>query len=54
MNKADSDRIHELCSLIAVEQDRHKFLQLCEELNRVLAVKRERPENNRLSDEMSD
>jgi hypothetical protein len=54
MNKADSDRIHELCSLIAVEQDRHKFLQLCEELNRVLAVKRERLQNNRLSDEMSD
>jgi hypothetical protein len=54
MNKADSDRIHELCSLIAVEQDRYKFLQLCEELNRVLAVKRERLQNNRLSDEMSD
>jgi hypothetical protein len=54
MNKADSDRIHELCSLIAVEQDRQKFLQLCEELNRILTVKRERLENNKLSDEMSD
>jgi len=54
MNKADSDRIHDLCSLIAVEQDRRKFLLLCEELNRVLAVERERLENNRLSDEMSD
>ena len=54
MNKAESDRIHELCSLIAVEQDRQKFLQLCEELNRILAVKRERLENNKLSDEMSD
>jgi hypothetical protein len=54
MNKADSDRIHELCSRIAVEQDRHKFLQLCEELNRVLAVEGERLPNNRLSDEMSD
>ena len=54
MNKADSDRIHELCSLIAVEQDRQKFLQLCEELNRILGVKRERLENNKLSDEMTD
>jgi hypothetical protein len=54
MNKTESDRIHELCSLIAVEQDRHKFLQLCEELNRILAVKRERLQNNKPSDEMSD
>jgi len=54
MNKADSDRIHELCSLIAVEQDRQKFLQLCEELNRILGVKRERLENKKLSDEMTD
>jgi len=54
MNKADSDRIHELCSLIAVEQDRQKFLQLCEELNRILAVKRERLQKNKLSDEISD
>jgi hypothetical protein len=54
MNKADSDRIHELCSLIAVEQDRQKFLQLCEELNRILGVKRERLQNNKLGDEMSD
>ena len=41
-------------SLIAVEQDRQKFLQLCEELNRILAVKRERLQNNQPSDEMSD
>jgi hypothetical protein len=54
MNKADSDRIHELCSLIAVEQDRQKFLQLCQELNRILDVKRERLQNNKVSDEMSD
>ncbi len=39
MNQADSDRIHELCSLIAVEQDREKFLALVEELNRLLAAK---------------
>ena len=54
MNKADSDRIHELCSLIAVEQDRQKFLQLCEELNRILGVKRERLRNNEPGDELSD
>ncbi len=54
MNKADSERIHELCSLIAVEQDRQKFLELCEELNRILGDKRERLQNNKLGDEMSD
>jgi len=54
MNKADSERIHELCSLIAVEQDRQRFLQLCEELNRILGAKRERLENTKLGDEMSD
>lgn len=36
MNKAQSDRIHELCSRIATEQDHKKFLTLVEELNRVL------------------
>ena len=54
MNKADSERIHELCSLIAVEQDRQKFLELCEELNRILGAKRERLQNTKLGDEMSD
>lgn len=39
MNQSDSDRIQELCSKIAVEQDRQKFLQLVQELNRVLSVK---------------
>jgi hypothetical protein len=42
MNKAESDRIHELCSLIAVEKDRHKFLTLVEELNGILAAKDDR------------
>jgi hypothetical protein len=42
MNKAESDRIHELCSLIAVEQDRPKFLELVEELNRILEVSEQR------------
>ncbi len=38
MNKTESDRIHELCSLIAVEQDRRKFLELVSELNRILEM----------------
>jgi hypothetical protein len=38
MNKADSDRIQELCSRIAVETDRHEFLKLVEELNRLLSA----------------
>jgi hypothetical protein len=42
MNKADSERIHELCSLIAVENDRKKFLKLVEELNRILGAKEAR------------
>jgi hypothetical protein len=37
MNKAHSDRIHELCSQIAVEQDHKKFLALVEELNSILS-----------------
>jgi len=50
MNKADSDRIHELCSLIAVEKDRHKFLTYVEELNRILAAKDDRLQNKELDD----
>jgi len=37
MDKEDSDRIQELCGLIAVEDDRQKFLALVEELNRILS-----------------
>jgi len=42
MNKAESDRIHELCSLIAVEQDHKRFQALIEELNRILSAKDQR------------
>jgi len=38
MNKNESDRIHELCSLIAVESDHKRFLRLVEELNRILSA----------------
>jgi hypothetical protein len=46
MNKFDSDRIHELCSLIAVEQDREKFIELVDELNRILEAKGDRLQND--------
>jgi hypothetical protein len=39
MTQSESDRIQELCSKIAVEQDRQKFLQLVQELNRLLSAK---------------
>jgi hypothetical protein len=39
MNQSESDHIQELCSKIAVEQDRNKFLKLVQELNRVLSAK---------------
>jgi hypothetical protein len=41
MKDADRDRIRELCSVIAVEQDQHKLLQLIEELSRLLGMKDE-------------
>jgi hypothetical protein len=46
MNRHDSDRIHELCSLIAEEQDRGHFLKLVEELNRILSAQHERLEDD--------
>lgn len=49
MNKDESDRIHELCSLIAVEQDRRKFLHLVEELNRILSAQDRRLQNKQPS-----
>jgi hypothetical protein len=51
MNKANSDRIHELCSLIAVEQNRHKFLSLVKELNRILGAREERLQKQGPDDE---
>jgi len=41
INDADRDRIRELCSLIAVQQDRQKLLRLIEELSRLLGAKDE-------------
>lgn len=39
MNKLDSERIRELCSLIEAEHDPKKFLLLVEELNILLSGK---------------
>ena len=36
MDKNDNARIHELCSLIALEQDQQKFLHLVDELHQLL------------------
>jgi hypothetical protein len=41
INDADRDRIRELCSLIAVQQDRQKLLRLIEELSLMLGGKDE-------------
>jgi len=44
MNQTDSDRVHELCSRIATEQNNQKFLKLVEELNYLLEVNRPPPQ----------
>jgi len=44
MDAAVGKRIQELCSRIAVEKDRGKFLKLCEELNRLLSSRDQEPE----------
>jgi hypothetical protein len=46
MNQSDSDRIQELCSQIAVEQDRQTFLQLVQELNGLLSANDGRLQDN--------
>lgn len=46
MTERDSERIQELCSLIAVEQDRRKFMTLVEELNRILSNQEHRLKQN--------
>lgn len=44
MNRADDDRILELCALIAVERDPENFQGLIEELNLVLSIADDRSE----------
>jgi len=50
MNKADIDRIQQLCSLIAIEKNRTKFFALVEELDRILAAKDNRLQLRELDD----
>ena len=54
MNKAESDRIHELCSLIAVERDHKRFQTLVEELNSLLSAKDERFQDKKRRGKESD
>jgi hypothetical protein len=46
MNQSDTDGIQEVCSQIAIEQDRQKFLKLVQELNRLLSAKDGRLQDN--------
>ncbi len=54
MNREDSDRIHDLCSLIEKEQDPDKFLILVTELNRILSAESSRLQSERQDDPESD
>jgi hypothetical protein len=46
MDKIRSDRVRDLCSLIQTEQNREKFLDLIQDLNRVLSDKDEKSESD--------
>jgi hypothetical protein len=46
MDKANSERIRELCSRIEAEHDPQKFLLLVEELNRLLSTKHAPPKKD--------
>jgi hypothetical protein len=47
MNREHNIRIQELCAQIAVEQDQQTFLNLVEELNRVLGSNDRQADNNK-------
>jgi hypothetical protein len=42
MNRGENERMLELCSQIAVERNQEKFLELVEELNRILSAENDR------------
>jgi hypothetical protein len=54
MTSTENNRIHELCSLIAVEEDQQRFQKLCEELNRILNAKEERLQDKKPDGETND
>jgi hypothetical protein len=49
----DNTRIHELCCLIAVEQDQKKFLHLVDELHQILEIDHQRFKDGRREDQRS-
>jgi len=49
--KSENARIHELCCLIAVEQDQQKFLKLVDELNQLLEVDDQRLKDVRVQNQ---
>jgi hypothetical protein len=42
MTPEERQRMYQLCALIETEKDRHRFLQLIEELNQLLERKEQR------------
>lgn len=54
MNKADRDRVQELCSRISVEHDHKKFLAFVEELNRILSARDQQLEGESPDDQKYD
>lgn len=45
MTPEERERMYKLCKLIETEKDRHRFLQLIEELNQLLERKEQRLED---------
>jgi hypothetical protein len=47
MTPDERERMYELCALIEKEKDRHRFLELIEELNQLLERKEHRLEEGK-------
>jgi hypothetical protein len=50
MNNTGTDRVEELCSLIAREKEQQRFLTFVEELSQILSSKSPRLENDKSND----
>lgn len=46
MTPEERQRMYQLCAMIETEKDRHRFLQLIEELNQLLERKEQRLEED--------